>query len=247
MPIRRTVTIDNPRPTKRARIASKPKGKYVSVPTRTAIQRAISAARETKECHVNLTEVLLSTIGGNAGAGAYIFTCPVPNPGTTVVGRIGNRINPISLNIKMMFHNNSGTLINARVVVMRVKQGNAITNTGVASGIFNSATGGQDLTIQGDLSDLIRTIDSSQNAVMYDQVIPLGYIAVGYASAQPKIAIRSIKLKPLTSMVFEDGEAVTDPALNRYVLMVIPRNANGDEDTGSSLEFTYFMEMKFKD
>jgi hypothetical protein len=64
---------------------------------------------------------------------------------------------------------------------------------------------------------------------------------VDYSFAQRQMYIRTPG-----RMVFPDSDA-TNPMTMRYVLVLIPRQANADECTGSGVEVSFALTTYFKD
>lgn len=227
---------------KRQKTAIPAKKRSVPKVTRTAIQRAIAASRETKEVVYRGLEAGLLTVSPNS---LYPYSFPVPSVGTSSVGRIGNHINPTGLEMKYLIHNNSNQTIYARVLCLRVKQGYLLQDTAIDDALFEG-TGGTDVGCYGDLRDVNATVDRGEYVVMYDRVHVLGYDVAGYSSPNPRVAIGKAKLKPLKNMHFEDITAL-QPVTDRYVMLVIPRRVDADESLGEGLELSWDLSMQYKD
>jgi len=183
--------------------------------TKSAIQRAILASRETKAVHARLNESNLSTVGSS---GFFPYAFPVPAVGAQSNQRVGTKISPIKLSLNWLIHNNSSTTLYVRMLVLRVRQGYMLPNAGIKDNLFEAAGSGvQDITLQGNLTDLIMAIDPSEFQIMYDQVHTFGQDTSG--NAYP----------------------------NRYVTCLLARRADGDENLGEAFEFSYDMRMYYKD
>lgn len=218
------------------------RARKVPPPTRSAIQKAISAARETKVCYQRLSEASLNTIGSS---GVFPYSLPVPVQGATSTERIGNRINPIRLEYRYVIHNNSAQTVYIRVLLLRVRQGNAVLDSTIQNELFDG-TGGLDVAMAGNLTDLIAPINTAEYVPMHDEIVTLGYDAAGYSSPNSRVHHGRIIGKPLSTMVFEDKDS-HHPTNDRYVALLIARRADSDEASGETFEFSYDARMYYKD
>jgi len=242
MSLKRSVTLDvSSRPVKRTRKNHKKKAP-VAAPTRSAIQKAIAASRETKTCYASGIEQSLNTVG-SYGFKAYSWA--VPANGTDSTDRIGNKINPTRLQLRLICHNNMPVTLYQRLLVLRVKQGNAIADANIADELFDNWNG-QDKSVQGVLSDLVSPINGEEYVVMHDEVVEMGYTTANMATASSRAYSRVLSFTPLKNMTFDDKDG-HQPTTNRYVFCVITKRADADESTGESIELTYDVRMEFKD
>lgn len=237
--MKRTVTIDNG-PSKRFKTSKNAKAtrrSLVPQATRSAIQRAISAARETKMVTVNVSEQAISSLTPSF----TMYRYPVPNAGSSVHERVGNKISPVGLKLTFLLHNNNGSYEQyVRLLLIAIPDGQ-IADTNVTGAPFES--NGNDATPSGYLHDLIRKTNREEFKVLKDWVVPLGTTTGGQRIFHDK---HYIKLGHTPDMVFMDSQP-REPQNTRYALLVLNRESDADESVGSSIELSFAMDFYYKD
>lgn len=208
--------------------------------SKAAVRKAIAAARETKHVFTELSEANLSTVSASI---PYTYFFPVPGIGPSSNERIGNKINPTSLSLKVLLHNNSSQTVHARLLVMKLKH--SLTVTEIQNEIFEGIAG-QDVTVDGSLQDLIKRPNREAFVIMHDEIITLGYDAAGYSSPFSRAAVRSLRFKPNMTQIYHD-EDLARPVTNDYVFCLLPKRSDADESLGETIEFSWNAEMWYKD
>lgn len=225
--LKRSVTLSQPS-AKRKRTYEKKRPSINAL-----VNKAIARTRETKMVTAHTPETGINTL-----VGSYAFSCPVPAVGAESNKRVGNKIDPTGMALKMLFHNNTSTSVLVRAVVCEVFDAQQ-TNAQIVETFFE--TTGYDAGVDGTLNDLIRKVNREEVKVMSDEIINLGVLDAG---DNVKIVKKWFKLNK--QMVFGDSRNI-DPITSRYALFLIARQANSDESTGSSLEVSFDFDFYYKD
>jgi len=157
--------------------------------------------------------------------------------------RDGNRVNARGISAKAIFHNNSTTLSCVlRVAILEVKAGVSATNADITGAIFDPLSSGSDVTYSGGLSSLLRSFNKEQVRVLRDDRITLG--------SSPSNSDNTVvyeKYIPLnTALIYSDSDQ-TQPYNKRYIMVMLPLQANADESTGVTVEYSYLLSAYYKD
>ena len=227
--MKRTVTLDAP--TKSFKSSANKRAKPSPPVSAATIRKAIAAARETKHVFTELTEANLSTVSASI---PYTYFFPVPAVGPSSNERIGNKINPTSISLKCLLHNNGSKVVHARLLVLKLKH--SLTTTEIQNELFEGING-QDVTVDATLQDLIKRPNREAFVVLHDEIITLGYEAAGYSTPHSRAAVRSLRFKPNANQIYHD-EDLARPVINDYVFALLPKKTDADESLGETIEFS---------
>lgn len=185
----------------------------------------------------DLSEANLSTLSAN---GAYVYRWPVPPVGASSNERIGNKIKMTGLSAKYLIYNPSSVTIWVRMLVLRVKEGRQLTDTEIVNELYDGGSA-QDVGPAGTLPDLIKRINKERFTVLQDKIE-----TIDISNGGQKVAVGTYWRRFNTDMIFADE--ILDEAVNqRYVMVVVPLEADGDESLGSNFELTHTLSMYYKD
>lgn len=129
-------------------------------------------------------------------------------------------------------------------MVLEVLGGGTYTNAQIQADLYEDGTAGAtaDVTTTGFMTDLTQKINRNDFKVLRDTVVQLDGNATMYGFAQEKF-YRNLRG---TQMTFPDG-SYTQPTTSRYVVVIVPKQVNGDESGGSLVDFSYALDMYYKD
>lgn len=219
------------RPTKRKAVDS-------TVATMSQVRKAIAAARETKIS--TLSQNAINVTDNIQAASSW----PEPDIGTRNDQRVGNIINPTSMELRYIIHNTStSNNFMVRVITVQSKQGSALSNTEVISNLFEDASGAT-VPPATNLDAMMQRVNSELFIVKDDIVHKLGYNGSG--AAQSSNIVRRKTFKPVSTLKFEEGSSNT-PVANKYVTIMIPRLSTNQSPGTESVEFTNEKRMMYKD
>lgn len=214
-----------------------------SVPTatRTAMQRAIASARETKMSSFASSEVGLTTLVTTN----QVYNWNYPASGSDSNQRVGNKVSPTGASLRMVLRNNSSQTILCRVIVFKVLAGTSKSNQEVWDNLLEQSDG-TDGPPSATLGNFIRKVNRESFKVLKDDVLTLGYETAGYSSPNPRAVIYKNYFKLSGTDVFHD-KGFEPPVNNRLCWAVLPLRADGDESTGESLEMSFACDYYYKD
>jgi hypothetical protein len=198
--------------------------------------------RETKMISVYAAEQNISTV---SGAGAYVYSFPSPAIGSAANQRQGNKIDGVGIKVDIIFHSNVGITAVCRMLILRVPQGYRLSDADIISNLYDLSTPATSPETSagptGQLSDINRQINRNELQVVRDEVIPLYGTTVDTGFAQ------RIKYCRIPGRITYDDSDLVQPMSARHVLVLIPRQGNADESTGSTIEISYALSTYFKD
>jgi len=228
----------------RSRPTRKYKGKRGGMSSRAvygAIKRYNWKLRETKMISAYLDEQTLNTLSTTVD----IVDFPAPALGPCANQRIGNKIQGVGIKINMLFHNNAAVPVFVRMILLKVPQGDAYTNSTIRANILELSTPGGSgevsAPVNGRLTDITRQINRGEMIVIRDKVITLNGTSVDTGVSMQQFYVRTPHMYHFADSDF------TLPINYRYVIALIPRQANADESLGSTVEYTYTLTTYFKD
>jgi len=205
------------------------------------VTKAINRSRETKMTTSYSNEVAGTTL---TAPGVYFMTFNQPAVGAANWQRVGNQIQPVKTSLRIAFWNSSVNTIYMRMLVLKVHDGQ-MTNNEVAATLFESFAG-TDVAGTGITSDLVRVVNRESFTVLKDEVIVLGYESAGYSSPNSAAIVKSYYVKQSGTLVYPDGSTQA-PINDRILALIVPMEADGDENIGSSFKFSYAQSMYYKD
>jgi len=198
--------------------------------------------RETKMISNYISEQQISTVSGQ---GVYIIPFPAPAIGTGANQRVGNKIDMVGIKVNILFNSNASLPLVCRMLILGVPQGSNFFDSDVAANIFDVSIPATSAEVSGGctgfLSDINRQINRNELKTIRDQVIPLNSNTVDFSFAQ-----RIIYVRTPGRATFHDSD-LSQPQTMRYVMALMPRQANADESTGSTIECSYSLTTYFKD
>lgn len=209
----------------------------VSSSVQRAVDRALSRRSETKMCSNISYELGLTTLSYGS-----LYKAPTPAQGVGDQQRIGNKVHPVGLSVKTMYHLTSTTATECwvRQLVLQVHEGSEITDAEVLASLFEG-TAGQDIAADGTLKDSLRKINRQRFRVLKDDQLILA--AEGHNN---RVAWTKNYYKLGGTMTFHDNVAA-QPVHDRYVIITIPMEADGDESVGTTIELSYAMDFYYKE
>jgi len=206
-----------------------------------AIKRYNWRLRETKMISSYLEEQTLNTLSTTVD----IINFPAPSYGPAANQRIGNKVQGVGIKVNMLFHNNAALPIFVRMLLLKVPQGDGYSDSSIRSNIFDQSAPGNvpdtSAPTNGRLTDITRQINRGEMAVIRDKVIVLNGTTVDTGVSMQQFYVR-------TPHMYEFADSDTTLPMNtRYVIALILRQANADESTGNTVEYTYTLSTYFKD
>lgn len=206
------------------------------------IKRYNWKTRETKMLSTYVAEGLINTV---SASGAYVYPFPAPVIGTAANQRIGNKVDGVGIKANIIFHSNVGITTVCRMLIIGVPQGANFFDSDIIANLFDlsqpSTLAEVSAAPTGLLSDINRQINRNDLKVIRDEVVPLYGTSIDTGFAQ-----RIKYVKTPGRIVYQDSDPA-QPMTMRYVMVLIPRQGNADESTGSNIEISYALTMYFKD
>lgn len=199
-----------------------------------AVEKLIKKNTETKIVTNNNYELGLTTLSTGT-----VYDIVTPLNGSGANQRVGNRIQPVGIGIKTLYHTLTSTEALVRQLVLEVKQGYEITNTEVLSSLFESQSGA-DIGVDGTLRDAMRKVNREMFRVLKDDVL----IFANATAERTKMTRHYFKLSG--EMIFSDINSTLGQN-KRYVVVTLPMEADGDESLGQTIEFSYNFDFYYKD
>lgn len=228
---------------KRTGYKKKPKRSYRGV-SYYDVTRAIRVAnwksRETKMLNVYLDEINLSTI-----VAGDVRPFPTPALGTAANQRMGNKIDGVGMKLSVIFNNNASTPVYIRLLILKVRQGDVFNDTAVLQNLLDLSSPGTSPETSGGptgrLSDLNRQINRNEFTVIRDKLI-----CMDGDGQDTGVASEVIYFRTPGRVTYGDSDWL-QPISPRYVFVTMCRQANSDENLGSTVEMTYAATNYFKD
>lgn len=219
-----------------------PKGKNSVFDRR--VREVILRSAEPKRHSSQGDEQLKTTIDVDP----YIIDIPFNlGLGDNTFNRTGNRVHARGIRAQVLLHNRSGTSAATcfvRMAILEVKAGAAQTNAGFITDLYDPLASGGDVTYSGGLPSLLRSFNKEQLKVLRDEVVTLSPTDAG--NGQSGVVIYK-KYVPLDEKLFYSDGDLSQPWNKRYVVLILPLQANSDESTGTQVEVSYVLDSYFKD
>ncbi len=228
------------RTVKRTRKYGKPSNSSFDRRVRQVIMRAAEPKRHSSQGD----EVVKTTIDVDP------FVIDIPfniGVGDHTFNRTGNRIHAKGLRCQVLLHNTSGSatgIAYVRMAILEVKAGAAQTNASVITDLYDPLASGGDVTYSGGLPSLLRSFNKEQTRVLRDEVVTLTALSTNNAGSGVHIYKKYVPLNE--DLFFSDGD-LTQPWNKRYIMLILPLQANSDESTGTNVEVSYVMDAYYKD
>lgn len=198
--------------------------------------------RETKMISNYVAESVINTV---SASGAYVYNFPAPALGTSANQRIGNKIDGVGIKCNLLFNSNASLPILVRMLILAIPQGTNYTDGEVIANLYDLSIPATSVETSGAptgrVTDINRQINRGELKVIRDQVVPLNSNTVDYSFAQRELYVRTPG-----RITYPDSD-ITNPMSTRYVLVLVPRQANDDESTGNTVEVSYVLTTYFKD
>lgn len=195
-----------------------------------AVRREIYKQSETKHVNIIGDEVSLSTIA--SGTGLPLISQPYPAVGPEPNERIGNKIQPVGFSFKAVYWNQYSYPVMVRRMIIKVQDG-TLTNTEILSNLFEGVTANVDASDNGAMQFLLRKVNREGFVCLKDDLITLGINNGGSSLVSDKTYV-----KLAGSQSYREN-AATHAMNDRIVVIHLAREGDGDESTGSTIEFSY--------
>jgi hypothetical protein len=212
--------------------------RYIRKPTKQAIQRVVASNIETKTSYLAIDE-----LGVNQNAEGSVTPFNLISQGNQGNQRIGQRINPISLSLKMYFRPrglvNTGNAIGdpeaqfdsacySRIVIVRQKPSTKYISTTptpfpVNSPLLLVGNGGTVQGLNNDYRDLLRKLNPSLFTVIYDKKF---LIPMQYRMTNTKEVNINYRFPKSVKQTFSDNSEYPDSPVFMYII-----NRFVDDDT----------------
>lgn len=242
LPLKRSVTADYVS-TKRQRINRKrfkgPSGFNKMSAIGAMVKKEIAKSRETKFIFSQMNEISLTT----GAPSPPVLSFPNVPQGTASNQRIGNKITPTGAGFRFVYWNQSSQVLAVRRLFIQVY--NDATNSEIQANLFEGSTA-QDTGMPTGISRLIRKPNREDFRVLKDDVFTIGYEAAGYASATPRFQIDKGFVKLHGDFTYADTD-LQDPRNGRLAVILILQAGNGDPSGMESIEYSYELDMYYKD
>lgn len=207
------------------------------------VRQVIMRTIEPKKRQKNAEEQTMTTI--DADFTVIDFPWDIAS-GDKEYNRDGNRVQARGISAKMVFNLNNATAgtVLVRVAILEVKAGVSASNADITGAIFDPLSNGSDVTYSGGVSSLLRSFNTEQVRVLRDEVITLGPLSAENGGANVHIYKRYVPLN--TPLIWSDTDQ-TQPYNKRYIMAMLPLQANSDESTGATVEYSYLLTAYYKD
>lgn len=203
-----------------------------------AVRRELYKQSETKHVNIIGDEVSLSTIA--SGTGLPLISQPYPAVGPEPNERIGNKIQPVGFSFKAVYWNQYSYPVMVRRMIIKVQDG-TLSNTEILSNLFEGVTANVDAADGGSMQFLLRKINREGFTCLKDDLITLGINNGGSSLISDKCYVK------LTGSQSYRENAATHAMNDRIVVVHLAREGDGDESTGSTIEFSYACDFYYKD
>lgn len=197
--------------------------------------------RETKMISNYVAEQNINTLS----TVAFVQGFPSPALGTSANQRVGNKIDGVGIKANILFNSNASLPVLVRMLILGIPQGTNYTDGEITANLFDLSIPGTSGEVSaaptGRVTDINRQINRNEIKVIRDQVVPLNSNTVDYSFGQRQLYVRTPG-----RIVFPDSDFTNQMSM-RYVLVLIPRQANDDESLGSTVEVSFALTTYFKD
>ncbi len=214
------------------------KTKRTKIVPKAAVKKAVLSLAETKTKTSVVTEQALI----NTNDPLY-FDFPIIDSGSTVADRNGNKVVATGLRIRVCLHNNGTAVAQqmfVRMLLLRIDEGRYRLNADITSFFFEGQT---DITLAGNITDLLREPNREGVTVMWDRVVPLGLNVVSTGIENVKYLEKDVKINH--TMTFCDNLSANATNV-RYALVCFARDGAND-GSATTVEISASTRMDFKD